>query len=152
MNKQIFLALFMIFAFATAEAKPKKPKKVAPVVDSAVAVIKNDIEFKTNIDTVSYFIGMQIGTDMQKNGVNDINAAALQKGLTDALNNIAPKIDPQIAMMYAQAYFGQKQAAKKAAEEAKAKAFFESLASNPNIKTTASGLKYDNRHKTYSNR
>lgn len=103
----IFAALFV----SLAEAKPKKPKKGAATV--AAVVVKDTIEFKTKADTVSYFIGMQIGADMVKNGATDINSIALEKGLSDALNSKAPKIDPQLAMMYAQAYFTEKQAIKK---------------------------------------
>jgi FKBP-type peptidyl-prolyl cis-trans isomerase len=133
----IFAALFV----SLAEAKPKKPKKGAAAV--AAVVVKDTIEFKTKADTVSYFIGMQIGADMVKNGATDINSIALEKGLSDALNSRVPKVDPQLAMMYAQAYFTEKQAIKKAEEDAKAKAFLDAITSNPAVKTTASGLKYE---------
>jgi hypothetical protein len=36
----------------------------------------------------------------------------LEKGLADALKSTTPKIDPQVAMMFAQAYFSEKQAQK----------------------------------------
>lgn len=127
-----------------AEAKPKKDKKPATVSPVPVAaVVKDTIEFKTKVDSVSYFIGMQIGNDMVKNGATDVNPVSLEKGLADALKTKQPRIDPKIAMVLAQAYFSEKQAQKKAEDEAKAKKFFDDLAAKPGVKTTASGLKYE---------
>jgi FKBP-type peptidyl-prolyl cis-trans isomerase len=140
-----FIGTFFIamICFLATEAKPKKVKNTQTVADATVAVVKDSAEFKNKIDTVSYFIGMQIGADMVKNGANDINPVALEKGLADALKGVLPKIDPQVAMSYAQAFFTEKQVLKKAAEDAKAKKFFDDLAANPAVKTTASGLKYE---------
>ena len=122
--KQIISTFIIALVFISmATAKPKKPKKdaAATVATTAIAVVKDTIEFKNKVDTVSYFIGMQIGADMVKNGASDINPVALEKGLADALKSTTPKIDPQVAMMFAQAYFSEKQAQKKAEEEKKAK-------------------------------
>lgn len=142
--KQIISSFLIALVFISiAEAKPKKPKKDAAVTVATTTIVKDTVEFKNKVDTVSYFIGMQIGADMVKNGASDINPLALEKGLADALKSTTPKIDPQVAMMFAQAYFSEKQAQKKAEEEAKAKKFFDDLAANPNVKTTASGLKYE---------
>lgn len=144
MNKQFIAALFIaMICFVSAEAKPKKAKKSKTAADATVAVVKDTVEFKNKLDTVSYFIGMQIGADMVKNGASDINSVVLEKGLADALKGALPKIDPQIAMMYAQTFFTEKQALKKAIEDAKAKKILDDMAANPNIKTTASGLKYE---------
>ncbi len=131
----------MFLCFSIVEAKPKKDKKTT--VAAASVVPKSVIEFKNKIDTVSYFIGMQIGSDMVKNGATDINPASLEKGLADALKSLTPKIDPKIAMVYAQAFFSEKQAMKKAEDEAKAKKVLDDIAAKPGIKTTASGLKYE---------
>ncbi len=141
--KQIITFLLITVCLSSANAKPKKVKKGETKTETNVAVLNDTLEFKSKIDTVSYFIGMQIGADMVKNGANDINPVALGKGLSDALKATTPKIDPQIAMIYAQTYFGEKQAIKKAEEEAKTKKIMDDMTANPNIKTTASGLKYE---------
>lgn len=142
--KQVFSIFIIAMVFvSTAAAKPKKTKKNTTKADSVALVVKDTVEFKTKADTVSYFLGTQIGADMLKNGAIDINPEALQKGLSDALKAKEPKINTQVGMMYAQSYFTEKQALKKAEEEAKAKKFFEDLAVNPAVKTTASGLKYE---------
>lgn len=141
-NSTLFLILILI---ATAEARPKKIKKQQTIITetTAASIIKDTIPFKTRIDTVSYFIGMQIGDDMVKNGASDINPVSLEKGLADALKSLTPAISPQIAMSMAQAYFTEKQAEKQAEEAKKAKQFLDGLSNNPNVKTTASGLKYE---------
>ena len=144
MKQTITSSLIMILCFFTANAKPPKNKDSTKTTSvSAVTVVKDTVEFKTKVDTVSYFIGMQIGNDMVKNGATDVNPAILEKGLSDALKTIKPKIDPQVAMGYAQAYFSEKQTTKKAEEDAKAKKFMDDLAAKPGIKTTASGLRYE---------
>ena len=144
MNKHFIVAFCTaMVCFLMAEAKPKKDKNPKATANAVVAVVKDTVDFKNKIDTVSYFIGMQIGADMVKNGANDINPVALEKGLADALKGVLPKIDPQVAMGYAQAFFTEKQVLKKAADDAKVKKFFDDLAANPAVKTPASGLKYE---------
>lgn len=144
MKYTVVTFLLLNTGIGLANAAPKKSKKDKTTSDTLVVSIPKDtIEFKTKADTVSYFIGMQIGNDMQKNGALDINPSALEKGLADVVKGQKPKIDQQIGMIYAQAYFTEKQAAKKALEDAKAKKFFDDLAANPAVKTTASGLKYE---------
>lgn len=106
-------------------------------------IININTVLKTRIDTISYFIGMQIGADMIKNGSDDINPMALEKGLEGALKRLTPEVDPNIALAYAQAYFTEKQPIKKAEEEANSKKIMDDIAANSNIKTTSSGLKYE---------
>ena len=78
MNKQFTIALFIsMLCFSFAEAKPKKSKTVTATV---ATVVKDTVEFKNKVDTVSYFIGLQIGSDMTKNGATDINSKAMEKG------------------------------------------------------------------------
>lgn len=142
MKQIITLCLTVVMFLSFGAPAAKKEKKSKKTVD-ALLVVKDTIEFKNKIDTVSYFIGMQIGNDMIKNGAFDINPDVLEKGLADALKSTAPKINPQIAMSFAQNYFAEKQAIKKAADEAKTKKILDDIARNPNVKTTASGLQYE---------
>ncbi|HQV77808.1 MAG TPA: FKBP-type peptidyl-prolyl cis-trans isomerase [Chitinophagales bacterium] len=145
MNK-LFIAFFCVVGLmSNVEAKHLKCKKKSKCQATCHSKNTDSVAtalFSSKVDTVSYFIGTQIGSDMLKNGVNDINTQLFREGMQDALNALPPKIDPQIAMAYTQAFFAEKQAAKQALEAAKAKHFLDSIAANPNVKTTASGLKY----------
>jgi FKBP-type peptidyl-prolyl cis-trans isomerase len=119
---------------ASTKAKPKTPVKTTA---------KTPVPFKTKVDTVSYFIGLQIGSDMKKNAADDINPSALAKGLADALKGADPQIDPQVATTYAQAYFQEKQMKKQLETSLKTKMFFDENGKRPGVKTTASGLQYE---------
>lgn len=163
--KNISIALLSIVVFAVnAEAKCckkkkettstateakccKKNKETTSTAVATVAATKNttpdSISFQTKSDTVSYFIGTQIGSDMLKNGATEINPEILKQGVADAMHNKTLRIDQHTGMAYTQAYFTEKQAIKKAEEEAISKKFFDALALNPAIKTTPSGLKYE---------
>lgn len=136
-------------------AKISKCKKKAATVATATAAAttattattstaapSDSLLFKTKADSVSYFMGLQIGSDMMNNGADDINPKAMEKGLYDAIHKIAPKIDQHAGMATAQSYFSEKQALKKAAEEAAEKKFFETLAQDTSVKSTPSGLRY----------
>lgn len=145
MKKSITL-IFIFACFFTSEAKPKKDKKckkdaVAAVISVVDTVVKPFLA--TKLDTISYFLGMQIGTDMKKNGADEIVPSSVEKGMNDALKGLPSKIDQQIGMQYAQEYFGGKQAQKQAQEQAMKSKFFEENAKRPGVKTTASGLQYE---------
>ena len=143
--KQIALASLLLLTSSTlleAKCKIKKCKKSAET--ATVEVTKKDtLEFKTRADTVSYFLGLQIGEDMKKNGATDINPKILEKGFSDVLNGLKSPIDQQTGMMYAQSKKKKKQAIQKTAEATKSKLFFDALANNPKVITTPSGLRYE---------
>ena len=136
----ILLVCGSVFAFAGKSEKCCKKKKTAC---TTAATSDSAFTLKNSLDTVSYFIGAQIGNDMVKNGAADVNADALHKGLIDALTGQKALVDPQVAIAYAQAYFTEKQQQKAAEEAAKVKKFFDDNAKNRAIKTTASGLQYE---------
>lgn len=115
----------------------------ATTVTTATVAPSDSLIFKTKADSVSYFMGLQIGSDMMNNGADDINPKAIEKGLYDAIHKVTPKIDQHAGMTVAQSYFAEKQALKKAAEETEAKKFFEGIAKNPAVKSTPSGLRYE---------
>jgi FKBP-type peptidyl-prolyl cis-trans isomerase FklB len=145
----LFLLAFASMSFAQTSTKAKTTTK-APVKTTVKTAVKTTPKtttatpvLKTKMDTISYFVGMQIGTDMKNNGALEINPSALQKGLADGLKGNPSKVDQQIGMMYAQEYFGGKQAAKQAKEQSEKSKFFEENAKRPGVKTTASGLQYE---------
>lgn len=142
--KQIVIVVLMVFTtFSLVEAKCNKKKcKKADEITTTNNTKEEAFELKTRADTVSYFLGTQIGKDMLKNGASDINSKAVERGLSDAIHKETTIVDEKTGMIYAQLYFSEKQAIKKAAEEAEAKKFFDNLATDSTITTTPSGLKY----------
>ncbi len=152
--KRITLLFLMTSAgISLLSAKPAKISKckkkattvvttTATTVATATVAPSDSLIFKTKADSVSYFMGLQIGSDMMNNGADDINPKAIEKGLYDAIHKVTPKIDQHAGMTVAQSYFAEKQALKKAAEETEAKKFFETLNQDTSVKSTPSGLRY----------
>jgi len=137
----IILIAAASWSFAQTGAKAKTPVKTTkPVVKPAP---KTAVLLKTKMDTISYFLGIQIGTDMKRNGATEIIPASVQKGMTDALKGDSSKVNAQIGMQYAQEYFTSKQQAKLITEQADKAKFFMDNAKRPGVKTTASGLQYE---------
>lgn len=142
--RNYFTMLFVLSTFIGIAQTAKTTVKTKTTTVKPVVTKPKPSSFKNKFDTISYFIGMQIGADMKKNGATDINPVALQKGLNDALKNLAPQVDPQVAMQLAQAYFMSKQPKKApVAVDPNAKKFLEDNAKKTGVKTTASGLQYE---------
>ncbi|MDB5226918.1 MAG: peptidylprolyl isomerase [Bacteroidota bacterium] len=146
MKRDLTLILLFItgLSFSQTGAKTASKTKTTTVKTTAKTTTAKTVSpFKNRADTVSYFIGLQIGGDMKKNGANDINASALSKGVADALKGNTPQVDPKVAGTVAQAYFGEVQAKKDKEKSGMAKKFFEENAKRPGVKTTPSGLQYE---------
>jgi FKBP-type peptidyl-prolyl cis-trans isomerase len=140
--KQLFVLMLLatgVPAFAQSGSKTTKSKpSSAPVASEKTAVL-----LKSTMDTISYFIGVQIGNDMLKNGAEDVSPAMLTKGLEDALKSLPSRVDPQAAAACAQAYFTQKAVSKAAEASMKSKKFFEDNGKRPGVVTTPTGLQYE---------
>lgn len=103
---------------------------------------------KTVADKASYAIGVNIGNSITRDDL-DINAQALVRGLTDALNGQKPALSQEEMAAAMQAFqqqaiakMAEKQAKQAETNAAKGKAFLEANKKQPGVKTTASGLEY----------
>lgn len=79
----------------------KEDKKEVLTKGEKPASVKAVSPFKTEMDKVSYVIGMQIGTNMKSQGI-EINAKLLAQGIEDALSGKEPvigKAEQQSIMM-----------------------------------------------------
>ncbi|HNF49745.1 MAG TPA: FKBP-type peptidyl-prolyl cis-trans isomerase [Chitinophagales bacterium] len=127
------------FAQKTTTVKPKTTK--APTKPVTVKPPINP--FKTKFDSISYFIGIQIGNDMKNNGATELQPSQISKGIKDAMSGTKPQLDMQATMMLAQNYFMQKQQEKAMMKMLQNQQFFAQNATRPGVKTTASGLQYE---------
>ena len=103
----------------------------------------------SNMDSVSYAIGMDIGKNFKTQGI-EIEAAAMNKGLSDGMSGEATLLNDDQAraiMMAYQQVLNQKRQEKQAAaageNKAKADKFLADNKSKPGIQTTATGLQYE---------
>ncbi len=153
-NVLLASAASVILLSGTALAQAKKPTSkpaAKPVTRSAgtPAATRSGVMLRTNNDSLSYSIGLNIAQNMKQQGLTDINSAVLAKGLDDALKGGSMAMSPEQANVIL-GTFMQKQMALRQAEGAKAaegnkkigNAFLAENKAKPGIVTTGSGLQY----------
>jgi FKBP-type peptidyl-prolyl cis-trans isomerase len=108
----------------------------------------SDVSLKTQLDSLSYALGLDIGTSL-KGLKTEVNLDAFVRGVSDNLKDRTPMVAPDQAAQVKQAFFQKNRAEQmaKAKEEGEKnlKAGEEFLADNakkPGVKSTASGLQY----------
>lgn len=96
------------------------------------------MELKTQKDTVSYSLGVNVAQSLKQQGFTEIDVEVMAKAMQDVYQENALKISAQEGNMALNNYMMQKQQ-----EEAKkGKEFLEKNKKEPDVKTTASGLQY----------
>lgn len=132
-----FVISAMLVPFMMVACTSKSP---APIADAAL---------KTQIDSLSYALGLDIGQSL-KSLKAEVNLSAFLNGVNDNLTDKTARINPETALQIKQSFFQKNQAeqavAAKEEGEKNIKAGEEFLAGNakkPNVKTTASGLQYE---------
>lgn len=117
--------------------------------DQAAGQKGHSVALKTNVDSVSYGIGTDIGHNMKMGGLDSLNVQAIAMGIQDGLDS-AEKITTDNVKTLVQAYMMEAQKKvmeRQAAEgESRMRAGEEWLTANgkkPGVQTTASGLQYE---------
>ena len=103
---------------------------------------------KTEVDSVSYAIGLNYSNQLKK-GFEEVNEAVLNQGIRNGLDSTNLLIETKDIQNILKNYFQKKQEAKKKEELAKAEvyktagvAFLEANKAKEGVKTTESGLQY----------
>lgn len=136
MNKKFALLLLPLLA-ACAKQPAKTPAAAVPTVAQPPARLLNN-----QLDSLSYAIGVNIGSAMKSQGLDSINVNTLGKAIQSALGGDSLLINDMAANMFLSDYFQNRQ--RRAAEENK-KAGEQFLAENKakeGVTTTPSGLQY----------
>ena len=106
---------------------------------------KSTAVLDTDMAKISYAIGMKIGGDMKKAGL-DLDVAMFSAAIEDMLKDREPAMTRE-QIGEAQQLLGEQLAAKRAAQQEKGKAegaeFLKTNGARPEVKTTASGLQYE---------
>ncbi|MBU6192335.1 MAG: FKBP-type peptidyl-prolyl cis-trans isomerase [Bacteroidetes bacterium] len=95
------------------------------------------------MDTVSYSLGVNIGSNIKQQGVKNLNLNALMKGMEQALAGDSTWLNDQEAMSAIQGYFTKISEAKGAESKKAGEAFLAENGKKKGITTTASGLQYE---------
>jgi len=101
------------------------------------------MDLKTEIDSVSYGIGVNIGKNLAGQGMGSLNPEAIATALNDVLSGSELKINEQECMSIVSTYMQDAQARK--AQEAidEGKKFLEENGKRSSVVTLASGLQYE---------
>ncbi|MBN1251324.1 MAG: FKBP-type peptidyl-prolyl cis-trans isomerase [Bacteroidales bacterium] len=101
-----------------------------------------DVALNSEIDSISYFLGIDIANSMKKAGVLDININTLAAGFMQIIDGDSVSIDPKDARMKLQLYFQKKQQMKMEDNLKEGQAFLEENKTKEGVITTATGLQY----------
>lgn len=136
MKKFLFLfiatSLAVNVAFAQKKKSSKKLKEPAPV----------EQEMKTLLDSVSYSIGITIGTNLQKEGFDTINTEMVQKALLDFYSGKGTKLNEQQANGTLMKYYEEMKKLEADKNLKEGQKFLEENKKNPEVVTLPSGLQY----------
>ncbi len=94
-------------------------------------------------DSVSYALGVSIGNNLKRNGIDELNVSILAQAMQAFYKNEDLKIKPEEADAMIQSYIQTAQKKKGEAAIEKGKKFLEENAKKPNIKSLPSGLQYE---------
>ena len=101
-----------------------------------------DVILNNELDSVSYAIGIDIATNLEKSGFDKINAHALTKGFTDVFDSVEGKMEPKDANTYVMNYFNKERSRKGENNLKKANDFLAENKAKEGVITTESGLQY----------
>jgi FKBP-type peptidyl-prolyl cis-trans isomerase FklB len=101
-----------------------------------------DVSIKTKTDSVAYAIGVTIGNNMKKDGLDSLNLDVLTKAIKQALKGDSLQMNPQQSQASIQAYLGEKQKQKADANIAAGKKFLDENKKKPGVITLPDGLQY----------
>ena len=138
MRKTILIIAAIGTIFVSAVAKDKKIKN-APVI-VPVNVLTNDV------DSMSYALGMNVGTDFAKNlkGIpgGKSNIDLLIKGFTVAMKGDSTLINPVVATEFFKNYIAKAQAKDTEVKKAAGEKYLAENKTKEGVQSTASGLQY----------
>lgn len=103
---------------------------------------KKDATLNNELDSVSYAIGVDVATNLKKNGFDEINSDAIAKGFSDLFAGVEPKISEEDANRYVMNYFEKIRTKKSDANLKEAENFLTENGKKEGVQTTASGLQY----------
>lgn len=136
--KKLSISVLLLASFvslsATAQHKCCKKKKKKH---------QTEMELKTELDSVSYGLGVSIAQNLKNQGIDELDATALAKGVEDALAGNDLKLKEEQIGELLNAYMKKKSEEKSKAQIEKGKKFLEENGKRPEVVTLPSGLQYE---------
>jgi len=136
--KKTFLGLCVLL-ITTAGNAQTKTKPAATAKPTAVPVVF----LKTQLDSFSYALGLNIANNLKLQSIDKVNGAAMQKAMSDVFAKKTVALTDQQANSCIQGALQANASKKSGAEKAKGQAFLDANKKRPGVITTASGLQYE---------
>lgn len=127
--KNLVLAIIVLTSFMACTGQKSEEQK--------------PLSLTNETDSVSYSLGVDIGTNLKKQGMTEINGKALAEALSEVFKDVEPKITPADAGQILQNYFQKAQKAKHQGNIDEGKKFLEENKTKEGIIETESGLQYE---------
>lgn len=140
--------LSLSFALASIAQSTKPPVKkttgtTKPATKPAAKPEAPKPLLRNGLDSLSYAIGLNIGGNMQAQGIENMSYVALNKGIADALkNNPTPLMDANTANMTIQQKLQEYMAKKNAAVKEEGRKFLTENKKQPGVVELPSGVQY----------
>lgn len=141
-KKIIWLGLAITPFVSFAQNKPaptKTPIKPAPAKTTTAAPTS---ALKSQVDSVSYAIGINIGQNFKNQNLTNLDLNLLQKGMEDVLKGRPMPLDNNQCNAIIQGYMQKQQAKKFEANKSAGEKFLAENKTKSGVITTASGLQY----------
>lgn len=101
----------------------------------------NNTTLKSTNDSLSYFIGLDLGTSLAENDLSKLDLQLMMEGIQDQFDK-KPLTDVNVARQFIQDEMQRKSEAKALVEKEAGIKFLEDNKKKEGVKTTASGLQY----------
>jgi FKBP-type peptidyl-prolyl cis-trans isomerase FklB len=103
---------------------------------------KTSVSLKTTADSVSYSIGVSIGSNMRKDGLDSLNLDIMKEAIRSAIKGDSLMLDANASQGVIQSYLAAKQKQKGDANVEAGKKFLAENKSKPGVKVLPDGLQY----------
>jgi FKBP-type peptidyl-prolyl cis-trans isomerase FklB len=139
--KRVLLGSIVLLAvsFSVTAQKGTKPAAKPAAKTAATTTPK----FKNLLDSFSYAAGFNVATNMQAQGINQLNAAMMNKGVEDVFKKNTPLLSQELINSTMQKQLDLFALAKGAEVSKKGQAFMDANKKRKEVTTTASGLQYE---------
>lgn len=143
--KKVLLSSMILLAVSISVTAQKDAKTAAkPVAKAAVKTpAAGSLKFKNLLDSFSYAAGFNVATNMQAQGINQLNTAIMNKGIEDVFKKNTPQLTLALVNSTMQKQLDIFALAKGAEANAKGLAFLQANKKRKEVITTASGLQYE---------
>jgi len=101
-----------------------------------------NVKLKSEVDTISYYLGASIGTNFKNSPMKDLNIDALSQGLKDVINGV-DTIDMNNVNTILNGYMRKLEAAESQKYLEEGEKFLAKNKERSEVKTTESGLQYE---------